>query len=96
MTDGFYKRATLHVLLSPGRGGGVGKCGLNTHHRRRSNPNIGINFACLQGVSPFDFDDVAVIDGVNHPSDARGRCEIVGRLRFVCTAPHSRRSAAHR
>jgi hypothetical protein len=41
-------------------------------------------------VSPFDFDDVAVIDGVNHPSDTRGRYEIVGHLRFVRTsAPNS-------
>lgn len=60
------------------------KCGIYTHHRRRSNTNqYGINVACLEGVSPFDFDDVAVIDGVNHPTDAGGRSEIVGHLRFV-------------
>jgi hypothetical protein len=41
------------------------RCGIYTHHRRRSNPNqYGVNVACLKGVSPFDFADVLVIDGV--------------------------------
>src|SRR3954467_3495721 len=31
-------------------------CGIYTHHKRRSNPNeLGVNAACLEGVSPFDF-----------------------------------------
>lgn len=48
------------------------KCGIYTHHQRRSNPDqYGINAACLEGVSPFDFTQVIVNDGVNHPSDAR-------------------------
>ena len=46
-------------------------CGIYTHHQRRSNPNqYGINVACLDGVSPFDFDAVQVNDGIRHPSDA--------------------------
>jgi len=46
------------------------RCGIYTHHHRRSNPNqYGVNVACLKGVSPFDFADVPVIDGVNHPTD---------------------------
>jgi hypothetical protein len=58
------------------------KCGIYTHHRRRSNPNqYGINAACLQGVSPFDFAEIAVVDGVHHPADS-GKNEIVGYLRF--------------
>src|SRR5690606_40967163 len=50
-------------------------CGIYTHHQRRSNPNeFGVNAACLQGVSPFDFAEVVVTDGINHPSDgARDR-----------------------
>lgn len=45
-------------------------CGIYTHHRRRSNPNeFGFNVACLAGINPFDFADVPVADGVNHPSD---------------------------
>jgi hypothetical protein len=61
------------------------KCGIYTHHRRRSNPSeIGVNAACL-GVSPFDFPEVPVFDGVEHPSDrAPGeiRSDIVGTLRY--------------
>ena len=59
-------------------------CGIYTHHRRRSNPNeYGINAAILEGVSPFDFPEVAVTDGVNHPSDGPASSGIVGTLRFV-------------
>jgi hypothetical protein len=60
------------------------KCGIYTHHRRRSNPNqCGVNVACLAGVSPFDFAEVPVIDGVNHPTDRGRGYEIVGHLRYV-------------
>ena len=45
-------------------------CGIYTHHKRRSNPNqLGVNVACLEGVSPFDFREVAVYDGQRHPAD---------------------------
>lgn len=60
-------------------------CGIYTHHQRRSNPNeFGVNAACLQGVSPFDFAEVVVTDGINHPSDgARKGSGIAGVLKFV-------------
>lgn len=61
------------------------KCGIYTHHQRRSNPNeLGINAACLQGISPFDFAEVPVNDGVNHPSDAGTgpRAGLAGILKF--------------
>ncbi|MFV0409668.1 MAG: GFA family protein [Paracoccus sp. (in: a-proteobacteria)] len=46
------------------------KCGIYTHHQRRSNPNeYGVNAACLEGVNPRDLDPVPWGDGVNHPSD---------------------------
>ncbi len=46
------------------------QCGIYTFHQRRSNPQqYGINVACIEGVSPFDFTKVKVIDGVNHPKD---------------------------
>ena len=46
------------------------RCGIYTHHRRRSNPDqLGINVACLEGVSPFDFRELVVTDGERHPSD---------------------------
>jgi hypothetical protein len=45
-------------------------CGIYTFHQRRSNPNeYGVNVACFDNVSPFDFPEVTVMDGVNHPSD---------------------------
>ena len=59
-------------------------CGIYTHHRRRSNPNeLGINVACLEGVSPFDFEEVVVYDGSRHPADnAEHRTYVAGVLRY--------------
>jgi len=46
------------------------RCGIYTHHRRRSNPDqYGVNVACLEGVNPYDLKDVPILDGINHPSD---------------------------
>jgi hypothetical protein len=62
------------------------RCGIYTHHQRRSNTNeYGVNAACLAGVSPFDFDDVPVFDGITHPNDRGpgGGSDIVGHLRYV-------------
>lgn len=60
------------------------ECGIYTHHKRRSNPNqLGINVACLDGISPFDFAEVVVNDGERHPSDDPGhRSRVAGVLRF--------------
>lgn len=45
-------------------------CGIYTHHRRRSNPNLfGFNIGCLEGVNPFDLGDIVTVDGVHHPAD---------------------------
>jgi len=58
-------------------------CGIYTHHQRRSDPTLfGINVACLAGVSPFDFAEVPVMDGVTHPADSGGRARAAGVLRF--------------
>jgi hypothetical protein len=65
------------------------KCGIYTHHQRRSNPGeYGINAACLEGVSPFDFEEVPVNEGRIHPKDkgTAGATEIAGYLRFVPAA----------
>jgi hypothetical protein len=62
------------------------KCGIYTHHQRRSNPSqYGVNAACLEGVSPFDFDEVPVNDGISHPSDQGKQVgpTLVGVLRFI-------------
>lgn len=59
------------------------RCGIYTHHQRRSNPSqYGVNVACLEGVSPFDFHVVPVVDGVNHPNDNGGQQRLAGTLRF--------------
>lgn len=59
-------------------------CGIYTHHQRRSNPNqFGINVAIIEGVSPFDFKEVIVNNGVNHPSDASSGNRIAGILRYT-------------
>ena len=57
-------------------------CGIYTHHRRRSNPGeFGVNAACLDGVSPFDFAAVNVNGGRHHPKDG-GSDGVVGVLRY--------------
>ncbi len=64
------------------------RCGIYTHHQRRSNQaEYGVNVACLEGVSPFDFAEVPVLDGVRHPNDTGGPARQAGTLRFEPTAP---------
>ena len=71
----FNTRAAEHFFCAT--------CGIYTHHRRRSNPDqFGVNAACLDGVSPFDFADVAVVDGMHHPSDNDGRSRVAGHLLY--------------
>lgn len=62
------------------------RCGIYTHHQRRSNPHqYGVNVACLAGLSPFDFAEVPVYDGVAHPSDkgAGSGPTLAGMLKFI-------------
>lgn len=58
-------------------------CGIYTHHQRRFNPELyGINVACLEGISPFDFDEVQVIK--YSPDDMTGSTASVdGILKFI-------------
>lgn len=57
-------------------------CGIYTHHQRRSNPGeYGVNVACLEGLSPFDFESIPVMDGVHHPSDGKST-GLIGYLKF--------------
>ena len=60
-------------------------CGIYTHHKRRSNPHqLGVNVACLSGVSPFDFACVTVYEGGLHPRDdvSGTRNPVAGILRY--------------
>jgi len=60
----FNTRTAEHYFCS--------RCGIYTHHRRRSNPNqYGYNIGCLEGVDPYLLPDVPVKDGVNHPADRK-------------------------
>jgi hypothetical protein len=60
------------------------RCGIYTHHQRRSDQNsYAVNVACLDGISPFDFPEVPVIDGVNHTSDTGMPTRPAGTLRFI-------------
>jgi hypothetical protein len=57
-------------------------CGIYTFHQRRSNTEqYGVNVACIENVSPFDFARVEVTDGVHHPKDGASR-GVVGYLRY--------------
>jgi hypothetical protein len=60
------------------------RCGIYTHHQRRSDQSLyAVNVACLDGVSPFDFAEVPVTDGINHPNDTGKPARLAGTLRFI-------------
>ena len=60
----YYTKVAEHYFCSD--------CGIYTHHKMRSNPNmIGINVACLEGVNPFELGEIPVNDGINHPLDQK-------------------------
>jgi hypothetical protein len=64
------------------------RCGIYTHHQRRSDPTVfGVNVACLDGVSPFDFLEIPVTDGVHHSKDNDGIALVAGTLRFEPAEP---------
>ena len=45
-------------------------CGIHTHQKQRSDPSkYAFNVACLENVNPFDWKDILVFDGINHPGD---------------------------
>lgn len=60
------------------------KCGIYTFHQRRSSPSqYGVNVACIEGMSPFDFPEVPVNEGRTHPKDrAGGGTAVAGWIRY--------------
>ncbi|MDM9587021.1 GFA family protein [Pseudomonas asiatica] len=60
------------------------KCGIYTFHQRRSSPDqYGVNVACIEGMSPFDFPEVPVSEGRIHPKDRVGGGSVTaGWLRY--------------
>jgi hypothetical protein len=87
LTKGEDKLATYRFNTKTAEHHFCTECGIYTHHKRRSNPSeLGINAACLEGVSPFDFREVVVLDGTRHPSDdPHHRTFQAGVLRFEPT-----------
>ncbi|WP_312995943.1 GFA family protein [Leclercia sp.] len=72
----FNTRAAVHYFCSV--------CGIYTFHQRRSTPDqYGVNVACLEGVSPFDFPEVLVMEGRDHPNDGGGG--VAGVLSYRAT-----------
>ena len=49
------------------------KCGIYTHTNPRSNHDrvYMINIACIEGVNPFEYKNIGVNDGINHPLDKK-------------------------
>lgn len=46
------------------------RCGIYTHHRRRSDPSeFGLNAACIEGVDIRALEPIPWTDGRDHPSD---------------------------
>ena len=84
LTQGEDKLATYRFNTMSAEHHFCSVCGIYTHHKRRSNPGqLGVNVACLEGVSPFDFQEVAVYDGQRHPADnAEHKTYTAGVLRF--------------
>lgn len=47
-------------------------CGIHTHNVSRTNPDqIRFNIGCLDGVNPFEIQNVPTSDGINHPADRK-------------------------
>lgn len=72
----FNTREAKHYFCS--------KCGIYTFHQRRSAPDqYGVNVACIEGMSPFDFAAVPVNEGQAHPNDrTSGGSAVAGWLRY--------------
>ena len=87
LTQGEDKLATYRFNTKAAEHHFCEECGIYTHHKRRSDPNqLGVNVACLDGISPFDFHEVRVHDGTHHPSDNdEHRTYLAGILTFTPT-----------
>ncbi|MGN6155336.1 MAG: GFA family protein [Sphingomicrobium sp.] len=88
ITEGEDKLATYRFNTMSAEHHFCTVCGIYTHHKRRSNSHqLGVNVACLEGVSPFDFAKVVVYDGSRHPADnEEHKTYVAGVLRFEPTS----------
>jgi hypothetical protein len=54
------------------------------HVSHAAQAQLGVNVACLAGLSPFDFTEAVVNDGERHSRDnPDGRTYVAGVLRFT-------------
>ncbi|OKA20902.1 aldehyde-activating protein [Pseudomonas versuta] len=72
----FNKKEARHYFCS--------RCGIYTFHQRRSSPHqYGVNIACIENMSPFDFAEVPVLEGRAHPNDRADKGPLLaGWLRY--------------
>ena len=77
----FNKNEARHYFCS--------RCGIYTFHQRRSSPpQYGVNIACIEHMSPFDFAEVPVFEGRVHPNDRADKGPLVaGWLRYEENRP---------
>ena len=60
----FHTKVAKHYFCS--------ECGIYTHHNPRSNPAMtGFNLGCVDEINTFDLNNIAIIDGNNHPLDKK-------------------------
>jgi hypothetical protein len=60
----FHTKIAKHYFCS--------NCGIYTHHNPRSNPTMtGFNLGCLDEIDTFNFRDITINDGHNHPLDKK-------------------------
>ena len=60
----FHSKIAKHYFCSV--------CGIYTHHNPRSNPAMsGFNLGCIDEIDTFKMNDIAVLDGNNHPLDQK-------------------------
>jgi hypothetical protein len=72
----FHTKVAKHMFCS--------RCGIHLFHQRRFDPTMyGVNVAVLEGVNPYQFDEVALFDGANHPKDTgEGALKVIAHLRL--------------
>ena len=60
----FHSKVAKHFFCS--------LCGIYTHHNPRSNPSMtGSNLGCIDEIDTFQFNDISINDGQNHPLDKK-------------------------
>ncbi len=60
----FHSKIAKHYFCS--------NCGIYTHHNPRSNPAMtGFNIGCIDDIDTFNFENVSINDGKNHPLDKK-------------------------